>query len=741
MTTPMRHPLRWTTLAIRGPFAAALLALAVLAGAVPLPPDSIWFAPSSMATGFYPHQPLAGDPESGPWVAVWTPADILVLDPNRVDVNITGVEVLPVLVPNPATPDGDYSPADLAAINVTNYSSFYLQQPGTDITNPTTDYVADLTGNALTLTFKAPAMYAVRVKTTSRVGGGPPDERDYLYTEYVKDYFGEDGGADEQAPERKGNLPDADLYVVSSEDPNDNGFCEAAAGLLKEQGKNVCLAKDLDEAQKCIEDRSKALGRKIKVMMVGHGRPGSIKIGTDWLNEQSDAVEYPAAFQKRIDAFVDDITFFSCKTAEGDIGRKFLRDFGNSIGRAAGWDVPVTVSSTISVLGIVLRHGYFDVKAGGKQGEEYGVQASGAVMSSPSTFKPEGDDVFYFGANDGFLYAETPSGGPVPGFPFDTRTLPYDGKPVPIRSRPAIYFGNEPAASLYFTTVRGQIVSLHTDGTPRWVQWPEPTGHDCSSTPAITPDGDLFVAINTSIGPRVWKLNASTGALLGATPPLGLPMSTSSSIAVAGNLVYVGVVPPHPGMGSLFVLDTNLNVRAAGIAQNEGVIAPPFVNGMFMYDGTMSGNLYKVNSVTMNPDMTFGVGGFAPIGEPMATSLYAVQRVPGTVELYAGTAEGRVYHVDESGNYFLILDTMWFGEPAPIQGFAFAPSPSNPVLAFGAGHWFYEMPVDCPMCANVLLDSGTGDWGFSTAPTYGVASRFFAIGNLDGYLYTFPNEF
>jgi hypothetical protein len=309
---------------------------------------------------------------------------------------------------------------------------------------------------------------------------------------------------------------------------------------------------------------------------------------------------------------------------------------------------------------------------------------------------------------------------------------------VSIHSRPAVYYGAGTGPGLYFSTEQGHVISLGMEGELRWAVRPDPTASRCSSTPAVTPDGSLFVAINGADGPRVWKLNAGNGATLGQTPPLALPTSDSSSVAVAGNLVYLGVTEPYPGLGALFVLDTNLNIRAAGIAQNEGVAAPPFVNGPFMYDGTLAGNLYKVNSVTTSPDPTFGIGGKAPIGEPMKTSLFAVQSGPTQVNLYAGTMHGRVYRILPTGFFDVFFDTAMFGGDGPIEGLVMVPSNAGHVAAFGAGRHFYEVATLNPLAPMVFPDRGLADGGFSTTPAYAAGSQTFAIGNRDGYCYTFP---
>jgi hypothetical protein len=364
-----------------GIFAAMLIWAFLLIGAAsadPIEPDDMFFPPSSMVTDVYPTQPMTGDGETTPWTAVWTEGDILALDPGRVDVTISGVEILPVLVenPSPSSSEGEYTPADLAAINVANYRDLYLQQPGTDIMDPETDYAADLTTNVLTVEFTAPAVYAVRVETTSRSGPGQPiEQRDYLYSQFVADFF----GGEAAGVQRRASLPEKDIYVVSDGDPKDNGFLVNTNSTLTEQGKKVCRATTLKAAIKCMCDESERLGRKVGVVLAGHGNIGLIKVGEQFIGEGLDMT--PAEFQKQIDKCVDQIHFFSCNTAQGANGQKFLKDFANSIGAASGWSDTVTAAKSSYFLFIKIRSGYFDVGAGAKK-EKKAAEGGGGIAEA-----------------------------------------------------------------------------------------------------------------------------------------------------------------------------------------------------------------------------------------------------------------------------------------------------------------------------------------------------------------------
>jgi DNA-binding protein YbaB len=360
------------------PIFLAIVAVACFGSRVesaPIPPDDMFFAPSSLIPGIYPSQTISGDGDIVPYSSVWTTADILAQDPGRTDITILGVEILPVLAANPSpfSEEGEYTPADLAAINVTNYLTYYAQTPGTDINDPDTDYAADLTNNELTVYFLAPALYAVRVKTQSRSGPAAPlESRDYVYSQFVEDQYAADGISLLHTVHRKWDLPlrgipQKDLYVVSSGDPNDNGAMTNANQILTKRGKNVAKAGTIQQAIDAINNAATNAGQKITVTIMGHGRPGSIKIGTERINKDTDSDMTAKAFGEAIRGSVSDITSWSCETAKGAEGRTYLQNLANGAqATARGWDTTVTAAGKTEFI-LVLRDGYFDVDAGDKK--------------------------------------------------------------------------------------------------------------------------------------------------------------------------------------------------------------------------------------------------------------------------------------------------------------------------------------------------------------------------------------
>ena len=309
-----------------------------LAFAVLISSDDLFLSPSVVAEDFYPtHFQSIGGTQS--YTAANLGAD-----------SILSARILPLLNPNtsPASSEGEYTLADLAGINLSNYGSYFFRQPNVD-------YFADLTASVLDISYLSSGQYFVEVSAEKN---GVVFTR--MFHDQVEDFYGEDPP---KVPKEKASVsrtvdtPKADLHIVSDKDPNDNGFNENAKDTLTNDGQNVKSADSLAAAKKAIEDAYKANGnKKISVALYGHGRPGSIKIGTERINEDTDSDMTPLDFQKMIDPYVSSIEFFSCNVAKGNEGSKFLKDFASSIGSATGYNVTVTAGV-----------GFFDVNATAKK--------------------------------------------------------------------------------------------------------------------------------------------------------------------------------------------------------------------------------------------------------------------------------------------------------------------------------------------------------------------------------------
>lgn len=374
--------------------AGLLLCSALLGAGLPgsaqaaaIAPDAMFFAPISLIEGVYPEQPVSGDGESVPFTIVWKESDLLAYDAGIATAKITGLEVLPILVPNPATVEGDYSAVELRAITVANYRQFYHYKPGLDVYDQVSDYSADLTGNVLTLSLLGPGPYAIRVKANVFVVATQRIEpRSYVYGQYVEDGLFLAGGPKRTMVHRTskmedldalsallkdlGPLPNSDLYVVSQSNPPD-GTEETANDNLTRDGKNVARAGSPQDVINAICAASMAAGGPISVTIIGHGNGPSGGAGSGFINIGGGCIGNfpgcmsPCDFGMALAGKVKSITFGSCNTGSD---QQFLQDVANKSGATCGgYGTTVTVSKKTTFLGIFCRGGDFDLGARSKK--------------------------------------------------------------------------------------------------------------------------------------------------------------------------------------------------------------------------------------------------------------------------------------------------------------------------------------------------------------------------------------
>jgi Tol biopolymer transport system component len=341
--------------------------------------------------------------------------------------------------------------------------------------------------------------------------------------------------------------------------------------------------------------------------------------------------------------------------------------------------------------------------------------AGGPVKSSPMA----NGGVIYFGDDAGMLHAvESATGTSVPGFPVDVNALL--GASVKIQGRPAVYY-TPTGPYIYFTTDRGDICRLTLDGSQLYHS-SDYLGTGITGTPAVTPDGMVYVALSTPtrLGAIVLNPNMSTTAV---TLSLSYTGGTVSSMSVLGNKVYMGL--SHGIAGDILVLNAaDLTPLSSGVANGEGVSAPPYVVGGEMYVGTLAGNFYKLNSSNNNVDTSFGTGGKVIVGEPLPTSPFF-----NAGAFYAGSSRGKVWRIGLNGSLSKAYDT---GNASAVVGGVVVERGSN-TLAFGtsAGD-FYKVPLsggDAGIFGPTL--------GFETTPTYDASTGRFFIGSDDGNVYGF----
>jgi hypothetical protein len=309
--------------------------------------DSLFLAPSLVPTAIY--DPINISPGGS---HVFSAADV----PGATD--LLGIRILPVLEPNPNSAEGEYQAADLAGITVQNYSSFYAFEPNQDY------FATTIEGDASTATFEESGSYYVQLHTSNG-----STESDSYFRVQADDFLAEDPAAgvkDATGPERKITLPKTELTVISDGDPNDNGFLANAQNQLPDAVKAKTIQEAIDAIKKYYNDHGK---KKFEVKLMGHGRSGSIKIGTERINNEAGGTMSVKDFQKAVDPYLNSIHFVSCSTAADAAGEQFLKDIKASIPIVTAYDGPVTAART-----------YFNAGAGTKNKRGADVPDSGSVL-------------------------------------------------------------------------------------------------------------------------------------------------------------------------------------------------------------------------------------------------------------------------------------------------------------------------------------------------------------------------
>jgi len=314
------------------PLAVTLLSSSIAWSAF-ISSDDLFLAPSQIPTAIY--DPINVSPGgTATFSASQVPGATQLLD----------LHILPVLNPDPFTPGGDYTASDLAGINVGNFGTFYAFQPNVDY------FATTIAGNSSNVTFEPSGSYYVELHTTNGTS-----ETNTFFRVQASDFLGEDPAAgvkDATGADRKLTLPAADLTIISDGDPNDNGFLTNAKKQFPDAVKAKTVQEVVDAIKKYFNDHGM---KKFEVMIIGHGRSGSIKIGTERINNASDGTVKPADFQKSIDSFVSSVHLLSCNTASDPAGVQFLKDIVSSVPIVTAYNSYVTAADT-----------YFDIGATGK---------------------------------------------------------------------------------------------------------------------------------------------------------------------------------------------------------------------------------------------------------------------------------------------------------------------------------------------------------------------------------------
>jgi hypothetical protein len=290
----------------------SLVSLSPPAQATLVSNNDLFLSPAEVGAGIFPTQELTTGTSFE-----YTSADV--------GGDLLGVKILPLLKPNPFNAQGVYTSADLANITVSNYASFFAVQPGVD-------YSADLASSGAVVSYGAAGTYFVEI--IAQNSGGQFTK---IFKDLVDDFAGDDLalGVVEDPPQRTIASPNAQLLLVSNDTVN--GYSPAALATLRAEGKNVVSVSTLAEAIAAIRAESTRVGRRISVVLVGHGTPGTIRIGTQFIANADITLPgnpvrmTPKQFQTQIDQFADTISFYSCCTGRGPAGDAFVSDFISSL--------------------------------------------------------------------------------------------------------------------------------------------------------------------------------------------------------------------------------------------------------------------------------------------------------------------------------------------------------------------------------------------------------------------------
>jgi hypothetical protein len=305
-----------------GASALALAALSPsLARAVDIAPEALFLSPTAIPVKLW--DPINVDPGGK---VTFSAANV----PGAT--RLLGVRILPILNADPNTAQGNWTSADLHAINAHNYSSAYAFQPGVDYSSTT------ISSNSSEVTFGAAGTYFVQLKTSDGSSG-----KLSLFKVEADDFLAPDDPKIPNGEPKKITLTPTDLMVISDGDPDDHG----AMANAQVQFPNAAKAKTIAELIKAISDYYFAHGKKrFEVMIIGHGAPGVIKIGTETIaNSGGDMT--PGQFADKIKKYVNSVHFGGCSIGKGGSGRTFMSAIASwRISEVTAYTVPVTYTKT-----------------------------------------------------------------------------------------------------------------------------------------------------------------------------------------------------------------------------------------------------------------------------------------------------------------------------------------------------------------------------------------------------------
>lgn len=232
--------------------------------------------------------------------------------------DVENVQVVPLLKPFSPT-----DPAGYPAGHVFTQDNFHWK--------PNEHYSVDLTSGVATATFHRAGVYHVRIDRPGTV-----NDQTYAVLFEAGMLNGAATGASVAI-----DGPRADLVVVSKPTATDRTLDNAAANAVDDNGeakvRRVDSAGDLVSK---IRTASQNAGRKLHVELVCHGAPGQLWIGDTPVGTGGMTI---AELQAAIDKYVNNLSIYACSFAGGEAGQAALQTLADSIGRASGYTVPVSV--------------------------------------------------------------------------------------------------------------------------------------------------------------------------------------------------------------------------------------------------------------------------------------------------------------------------------------------------------------------------------------------------------------
>ena len=226
----------------------------------------------------------------------------------------------------------------LPTLKTFDYPLAYTFTQSDYLLQPNVDYFADLTAGTMTASFTKPGLYHVR---TTRQSGAIGIQA-ILAESDLKE---KTGAPNKTGPNGKLDpLPNADLFLVEESDST----MDNSAKIWRDGGRTVERVKTREETIEKIKKKSEELGRKIHVEIDGHGTSGNISTGAGKNNIAEKQIDLTSVedFQKKIDEYVNFITFQGCSVGSGADGLKFLQILAASIGKAGAWTEEVTVNDS-----------------------------------------------------------------------------------------------------------------------------------------------------------------------------------------------------------------------------------------------------------------------------------------------------------------------------------------------------------------------------------------------------------